>query len=129
MFLFFAAFAVQWCYPGNMPSRASVGAFMLVVALMVAWCTWTARDRSDFWWFQPDPNQAENEALEGEEGDGELSLHTSCFGFFRRFTAPVIPKLMTQSLPGESHAMQHRGSLHDVLGPRSNVSQPNFWTN
>ncbi|KAF8137481.1 hypothetical protein EV363DRAFT_1318110 [Boletus edulis] len=56
MGLFSAAFMVQWYHLGNTQLRDGAGAFMLVVALLVAWCIWTARDRSDRWWFQSDPS-------------------------------------------------------------------------
>ena len=118
MFLFFAAFAVQWCYPDDTILRASAAAFMLVVALLVAWCLWTARDRSEFWWFQPDPKQLE---LEGEKGDGRVSPCISELGFLRRFTTSWMRNLtMTISPPEESHAMQDTASV--VLDP----PVPNF---
>ncbi|KAG9313444.1 hypothetical protein JVU11DRAFT_5766 [Chiua virens] len=89
MFLFFAAFSVEWYYPGNTTSRACIGAFMLVLATLVAWCIWTARDRCDFWWFQPDPKESEYEGPE-EEGGGGKEWSFLC-GFTTLFGNSKIP--------------------------------------
>ena len=88
MFLFFAAFAVQWCYPDDMSLRVNAAVFILIAILLVAWCIWTARDRCEFWWFQPDPNQVEYMELEEEEEDGEVSPGgiLGLRSFLRRFT-------------------------------------------
>ncbi|KAF8549038.1 hypothetical protein OG21DRAFT_1421972 [Imleria badia] len=109
MCLFFAAFATQWCYSDNWTVRAGAGAFMLVVALVVAWCIWTARDKSHFWWFQPDPKQVEHK--DDHERDNprpglELlrRMKISLTRILRKFT----------SLPCESHAMQDMASPHDA---------------
>jgi len=67
MCLSFAAFATQWCYPDYTTLRASAGSFMFIAALLVAWCIWIARDRSNFWWFQPDPDQVEHKEFEEDE--------------------------------------------------------------
>ncbi|KAF8137480.1 hypothetical protein EV363DRAFT_1446322 [Boletus edulis] len=78
MGLFSAAFMVQWYHLGNAKLRDGAGAFMLVIALLVAWCIWTARDRSDRWWFQPDPGQEEHKVDEGNKAlDLLRSLKTS----------------------------------------------------
>ncbi|KAH0826608.1 hypothetical protein J3R83DRAFT_4972 [Lanmaoa asiatica] len=116
MVFFFAAFAVQWCYPGDTTWRACAGAFMLMVALVVAWCIWTARDRCDFWWFEPDPNQVELEVLEGEEGVGNVSFGLLGSSFLRGLTTSLTRKFkLSKPLPGEIHAMQDTASLHVVL--------------
>jgi len=49
---------------------------MLMVALLVAWCIWIARDRRSFLslWFQPDIDQVEHKEPEEEAGDGKLSI-------------------------------------------------------
>ena len=67
MCLFFAAFATQWCYPDSTMLRASAGAVMLIIALLVALCIWITRDRYTFWWFQPDPDQVEHEEIEEDK--------------------------------------------------------------
>ncbi|KAG8216853.1 hypothetical protein J3R82DRAFT_7116 [Butyriboletus roseoflavus] len=111
MFLFFAAFAVQWCYPDDTRLRASAAAFMFTVALLVAWCIWTARDRCDFWWFQPDPKQVEYTEFEGEDGDGGVSPSIPVLGFFRRFRTSLTRRFTLPISPPESHAMQDTASV------------------
>jgi hypothetical protein len=126
MCLFSAAFAVQWCYPSNTTLQASAGSLMLIVALLVTWCIWTARDRSNFWWFQPDPKQVEHK--DDHERDNprpglELlrRMKISLTRILRKFT----------SLPCESHAMQDMASPHDARDqqPENRVPEPNFWAN
>ncbi|KAG9313443.1 hypothetical protein JVU11DRAFT_5765 [Chiua virens] len=77
--LFITTFAVEWCYSGDATARACIGAFMLIIALLVAGCIWTTRVRSDFWWFQPDPEQPEmvpeSEKNVPEENIIETGLH------------------------------------------------------
>ncbi|KAI9568446.1 hypothetical protein HD554DRAFT_723979 [Boletus coccyginus] len=74
MCLFSAAFATQWCYPDHATLRACAGASMFMVALLVAWCIWIARDRRTFWWFQPDPVQGIQAELQESEDDGVMEI-------------------------------------------------------
>lgn len=92
-----------------------------MVALLVAWCIWTARDRYDFWWFQPDPTQEEREK-EMEERDGEVSLGISPAGlsFLRGFILSLTRKFKkSESPPGENRAMQDTANFDIVLNPPS----------
>ncbi|KAF8438114.1 hypothetical protein L210DRAFT_866764 [Boletus edulis BED1] len=106
MGFFSAAFAVQWCYPNDTALRAGAGAFMFVIAVLVAGCIWTARDRCDFWWFQPDPNQLEH--VEDEKDNKALAG----LDFFRNVTISLTQRLV-KSVPCETHAMQDTPSLRE----------------
>jgi hypothetical protein len=130
MCLFFAAFAVQWCYPDITTLRASAGAFMLMVALLVVWCIWTARDQCKFWWFQPDPSRVEYTEPEEDERDSNASLISQRWSP-RRFTTSLTKLLMFKSVPGESHAMQDTTipPIRVVHDPPTNIAEPNFEAN
>lgn len=116
MCLFFAAFATQWCYATDTNRRAGAGACMLVAAILVAWCIWTARDRGEFWWFQSDPNQVEHieDDDENKTPAGLDLLHEVKMLWSRR--------LRVRALPCESHAMQDTTSLH--LHDPPNIPEP-----
>jgi hypothetical protein len=117
MCLFSAAFAVQWCYPSNTTLQASAGSLMLIVALLVTWCIWTARDRSNFWWFQPDPSQVEHKEFEEDEKDSNAPFGTLGFDTLRGFTMSLKKLLTFKSVPCESHAMQDATNLRVVRDP------------
>ncbi|KAF8842889.1 hypothetical protein BDN67DRAFT_898259, partial [Paxillus ammoniavirescens] len=103
MVLFFIAFVSEWCGPGDISSWTSVGSFMFLVTLLVAWCIWTSREQTGYWWFQPDPDQVE---LQDLEEDDKMSFTTTS-GFLRRLIPPsCIRKQTGPEPPPESHAMQ-----------------------
>lgn len=94
-----------------------------MVALVVAWCIWTARDQTHFWWFQPDPEQVEHEADHHDETDNpQLELPA-----VKRSLAQYLRNFI--SLPCESHAMQDIASPYDVRDQRNRIPGPNFWAN
>ena len=110
---------------------------MLVVALSVVWCIWTARVRCEFWWFEPDPSQVEHEEDEGDEGDegDERNSNASLVSVpqswtLRWFITSLSKLLKFKSVPGESHAMQDTSPRvqvdHDTP---SSIGEPNFWAN
>ena len=102
---------------------------MGMVALVVAWCIWTARDRCNFWWFQPDPNQTEHKEPEGDGRDSEASFGTPGFDTLRGVIISLKNLLMFKSVPGESHAMQETTSPHVVRDPPGSTPELNFWAN
>lgn len=107
MVLFFAAFAVQWCYPYGTKSRIGAGVIMVIAAVLVAWCIWIARDRCHFWWFQANPDQAELEDVKEAEvekkaffaGASEFCLQN------HGFTTSLARKF-TKSPAGEDYDMR-----------------------
>ncbi|KIK72393.1 hypothetical protein PAXRUDRAFT_29312 [Paxillus rubicundulus Ve08.2h10] len=111
MVLFFVAFVSEWSAPGDISSWTSVGSFMFLVALLVAWCTWTSREQTGYWWFQPDPHQVELDDL-GEDD------RTSCIprsSFLHRLIPPSWIRNQTGPEPPlESHAMQDTTRPQDV---------------
>ncbi|KAF9225843.1 hypothetical protein BS17DRAFT_567216 [Gyrodon lividus] len=111
MVLFFVAFMSEWCGPGDIVSWTSVGGFLFLVALLVAWCIWTSREQTGYWWFEPDPNHVELE--DPEEDDGASCV--SRYGFLRRLIplSWVQNRTDPESLP-ESHAMQDTTKSPDV---------------
>lgn len=127
MFLFSAALAVQWYYPGDTFARVWMGTFMLMVTLLVAWCTWTARDRSDLWWFQPDPDRTGHGEFDIQQGN-MVSFGIHWLGRLCRSTTSFIQKLMmSQSASGENRATQQ--APHDAAYPRSSASESKLWAN
>ncbi|KIJ09102.1 hypothetical protein PAXINDRAFT_172628 [Paxillus involutus ATCC 200175] len=84
MVLFFVAFVSEWSGPANVSSWTSVGSFIFIVTLLVAWCIWTSREQTGYWWFQPDPDQVELEDLEEDDGASYIPR----FGFLRRLIPP-----------------------------------------
>ncbi|KIJ07799.1 hypothetical protein PAXINDRAFT_139695 [Paxillus involutus ATCC 200175] len=118
MVLFFIAFVSEWCGPGDISSWTSVGSFMFLVTLLVAWCIWTSREQTDYWWFQPDPDQVE---LEDLEEDDETSCITTS-GFLHRLIPPSWIRNRTgPQPPPESHAMQDTTRAQDVPHPSDNT--------
>ncbi|KIL00307.1 hypothetical protein PAXRUDRAFT_821768 [Paxillus rubicundulus Ve08.2h10] len=115
MVLFFVAFVSEWCAPGNISSWTSVGSFMFLVALLVAWCIWTSREQTGYWWFQPDPHQVE---LDDLEEDGGVSCIPR-FSFLRRLMPPSWTRNQTgPELLSESHP------IHDIVSPHDVPDQP-----
>ena len=102
---------------------------MLVVALLVAWCIWTARDRCNFWWFQPDPSQIEHKEDEEDERGSNAPFGTPVLVALRSFTISLKKLLMFKSLPCESHAMQDTTSPCVVRNPPSGTPGFNYWAN
>lgn len=112
MVLFFAAFAVQWCYPYGTKSRIGAGVIMVIAAVLVAWCIWIARDRCHFWWFQANPNQAELEDVKEVEVEKKAFFTGASgpFGFQNNgFTTSLVRKI-TKSPPGEGYDMRSTNS-------------------
>lgn len=101
MVLFFAAIAVNLFIPGSSVSRACVGGFMFAAASLVVWCMWATKERTQFWWFQPDPDQVELDETEEYADDSS--------GFPRNWRDSIrrVP-LFRSSRPTdtESRAMQ-----------------------
>ncbi|KAG9313442.1 hypothetical protein JVU11DRAFT_5764 [Chiua virens] len=102
MILFFAAFSVQWFYPGNMTWRSGAGAFMLVVILLITLCIWTTRDRCHYWWFQPDPKTKVIEA-EGEGADQVPSFRIAGVSYLLHWLTTLFSRLSNE--PQESYPM------------------------
>ena len=116
MLLFFAAFVAEWFYPGDITSRACAGAFILIVAFLVAWSIWTARDASEAWWFLSDTKKPGHRGEEPDDRDVYFGI--PWLGLFK--TLFTRRSVMSQSYPTENYAMQHTG------GSNSNT-EPNFW--
>jgi len=111
MVLFFVAFVSEWCGPGNISSRTSVGSFLFLIALLVAWCIWTSKEQTGHWWFQPDPDQVELEDL--EEDDEAFCIPR--FGLLRRLIPPSWTRNQADpELLPESHPMQDIARPHDA---------------
>ncbi|KIJ61555.1 hypothetical protein HYDPIDRAFT_96423, partial [Hydnomerulius pinastri MD-312] len=105
MVLFFAAFSAEWCGPGDVASWVSVGAFMFGICILVAWCIWTSRERTPFWWFEPDPAQVSLEDFPEEGDDGASFLSKK--GFLSRFIGfPSLQKSRGSGFDLESHSME-----------------------
>ncbi|KAF9237090.1 hypothetical protein BU15DRAFT_76323 [Melanogaster broomeanus] len=61
--LFFAAFVSELSGQGDVTSWVSVGSFVFVVTLLVTWSIWTSRVHAPYWWFEPEPEQAEDRSV------------------------------------------------------------------
>ncbi|KAL4071433.1 hypothetical protein V8B97DRAFT_469435 [Scleroderma yunnanense] len=70
MILFFIALSAEWWHPGNLVSWISIGMAMVIVFLVIGWCIWTARDRSQKLWFETDPDQVSFINGQPEDQDG-----------------------------------------------------------
>ncbi|KAF8842888.1 hypothetical protein BDN67DRAFT_271836 [Paxillus ammoniavirescens] len=108
MVLFFVAFVAE-C-PGHIMSWTSMGSFVFLVALLVAWCIWTSKEQTGHWWFQPDPDQVELEDLEEDDGGSCLPR----FGFLHRRIPPSWTRNQAAELLPESQPMQDIAGPHDA---------------
>ncbi|KAF9234257.1 hypothetical protein BU15DRAFT_65866 [Melanogaster broomeanus] len=103
MVLFFAAFVSEWCGGSrDTKSLTSVGAFMFLVASLVAWCIWTSREQTEYWWFEADPEQVE--LCDHEETDG-VSWTQKLFGLLLQSIPSSWTKHRTSSLDSRSESL------------------------
>ncbi|KAF9223223.1 hypothetical protein BS17DRAFT_781512 [Gyrodon lividus] len=109
MVLFFVAFVSEWCRPDDVVSWTSVGSFMFIVALLVAGSIWTSRERTGYWWFEPDPDQVEFDDVEEDNGPSCISDR----GFLRR----LIPPSWTQNRTGPGSRPESY-AVHDITRPQ-----------
>jgi len=107
MILFSIALSAEWWHPDDPISWITIGIAVLTVSVLVGWCVWTTRDRTKYWWFQADPNQASfvNDQPEGKACDGKV---------------PRCP-LLTKGITHLVHALFHKLNVSHSVGG-SNLS-------
>ena len=98
MCLFFVAFAIQWWDANHTKLRIGAGVFMFVVATLVVWCLWTARDRCN--------------SKDKDEGDDEAPLGLDLLRMVK--TLFIRRPSVVESLPGEAYPLQSIASRHDA---------------
>ncbi|KAF9244122.1 hypothetical protein BU15DRAFT_59465 [Melanogaster broomeanus] len=87
------------------------GGFMLFVAFLLAWCIWTSREKTEYWWFEADPEQFE--LYHRVENNG--APWTSKLGLLRRLVPPSWTRNRTcLELTTENHAMRGAPNTQDV---------------
>ncbi|KAL4071432.1 hypothetical protein V8B97DRAFT_1917629 [Scleroderma yunnanense] len=58
MILFFVALSAEWWNLGGLVSWIAIGIATLAICVLVGWCIWMARDRTQHWFFTVDLYQA-----------------------------------------------------------------------
>ena len=120
MILFFVALSAEWWHPGNLVSWVVIGTATVTVSILIGWCIWTARDRSDYWWFQADPGQAslvDNQTKDEERRDDRYRpLHG-----ITSFASALFHKLNINYSAERSNGTDVEMSLERPAGNNSDV--------
>ncbi|KAL4079412.1 hypothetical protein J3A83DRAFT_4209451 [Scleroderma citrinum] len=126
MILFFVALSAEWWHPGDLVSWITIGIATFFVFILVAWCIWTARDRSQHWWFEADPSRVAlvDDQPEDRDGcDGEVAPHALLTKRIARFISSFFnTRNRCRSVESNNEPVQEVGMHLSVMAPTGHRS-------